>query len=419
MITAHSARAQSSTDTLDVDRIRTDFPILQRRFDGKPLIYLDNAASSQMPQPVIDRLVHYQTHEHANVHRAVHSLSEIATAEYEGARRKIMRFLNAKDEREIIFTRGATEAINLVMHGYGRAFIGAGDEIIISAMEHHSNIVPWQMLCQEKGALLRVIPMNDAGELLLDDYEKLLNARTKFVAVTHVSNALGTINPVREIIHAAHKWGVPILLDGAQAAPHIPVDVQALDCDFYVFSGHKMCGPTGIGILYGKTALLEKMQPYQGGGDMILSVTFEHTTYNTIPYKFEAGTPPIAAAIGLGAAVDYLTELGLERIATYEGELLTYATTELSAIEGVQIIGTAQHKAAVLSFEVDGIHPHDVGTILDQEGIAIRAGHHCAQPVMQRFGVPATARASFAFYNTLAEVDALAAGIRNVQRMFA
>jgi len=418
MITANSARAQSLT-ALDVARIRADFPILQRRFDDRPLIYLDNAASSQMPQQVIDRLVHYQTHEHANVHRAVHSLSEIATAEYESARRKIMNFLNAQDEREIIFTRGATEAINLVMHGYGRAFIGAGDEIIISAMEHHSNIVPWQMLCKEKGAVLRVIPMNDAGELLLDDYEKLLNERTKFVALTHISNALGTINPVRKIIDAAHKWNVPVLLDGAQAAPHIPVDVQALDCDFYVFSGHKMCGPTGIGILYGKAALLEKMQPYQGGGDMILSVTFEHTTYNTIPYKFEAGTPPIAAAIGLGAAVDYLTGLGMERIAAYEGELLSYATAELSAIEGVRLIGTAQHKAAVLSFEVDGIHPHDVGTILDQDGIAIRAGHHCAQPVMQRFGVPATARASFAFYNTLAEVDALAAGIRNVQRMFA
>ncbi len=418
MITTQ-ARAQDPMDSLDIARIRADFPILQRRFDGKPLIYLDNAASSQMPQQVIDRLVHYQTHEHANVHRAVHSLSEIATAEYEKARRAIQYFINAQDEREIIFTRGATEAINLVMHGYGRAFIGAGDEIIISAMEHHSNIVPWQMLCQEKGAVLRVIPMSDAGELLFDDYEKLLNERTKFVALTHISNALGTINPVREIIDAAHKWNVPVLLDGAQAVPHMPVDVQALDCDFYVFSGHKMCGPTGIGILYGKTALLEKMQPYQGGGDMILSVTFEHTTYNTIPYKFEAGTPPIAAAIGLGAAVDYLTGLGLTRIAAYEGELLRYATAELSAIEGVKVIGTALHKAAVLSFEVDGVHPHDVGTILDQDGIAIRAGHHCAQPVMQRFGVPATARASFAFYNTLAEVDALVAGVRNVQKMFA
>ncbi|MEO5573584.1 MAG: cysteine desulfurase [Gammaproteobacteria bacterium] len=418
MITANSARTQSSTDALDIARIRADFPILQRRFDGNPLIYLDNAASSQMPQQVIDRLVHYQTHEHANVHRAVHSLSELATAEYENARRKIMHFVNAKDEREIIFTRGATEAINLVMHGYGRAFIGAGDEIIISAMEHHSNIVPWQMLCQEKGAVLRVIPMNDAGELLFDEYEKLLNEHTRFVALTHISNALGTINPVREMIAAAHKWNVPVLLDGAQAAPHIPVDVQELDCDFYVFSGHKMCGPTGIGVLYGKTALLEKMRPYQGGGDMILSVTFEHTTYNTIPYKFEAGTPAIAPAIGLGAAIDYLTELGLDRIAAYENELLTYATAELGAINGVRIIGTAQHKAAVLSFEVDGIHPHDVGTILDQDGIAIRAGHHCAQPVMQRFGVPATARASFAFYNTLAEVDALVDGVRNVQRMF-
>ena len=403
---------------LDVERIRADFPILQRRFHDKPLVYLDNAASSQMPKPVIDRLVRYQTEQHANVHRAVHYLSEIATAEYEGARRKVQHFLNAGDEREIIFTRGATESINLVMHGYGRAFIGAGDEIIVSAMEHHSNIVPWQMLCQEKGAKLRVIPMNDAGELLLDEYRNLFNVHTKFVAIAHVSNALGTINPVREMISIAHSHGVPVLLDGAQAVPHVAVDVQALDCDFYAFSGHEMYGPTGIGILYGKTALLEKMQPYQGGGDMILSVTFEHTTYNTIPYKFEAGTPPIAAAIGLGAAIDYVTAIGLDRIAAHENALLDYATAQLSALPGVRLIGTAHHKAAVLSFEIDGIHPHDIGTILNEDGIAIRAGHHCAQPVMQRFGVPATARASFAFYNTFEEVDALITGIKNVQRMF-
>jgi cysteine desulfurase/selenocysteine lyase len=410
--------AAQHTD-LDVERIRADFPILQRRFNDKPLVYLDNAASSQMPKPVIDRLVRYQTQEHANVHRAVHHLSEIATAGYEGARRKVKQFLNAGDEREIIFTRGTTESINLVMHGYGRAFIGAGDEIILSAMEHHSNIVPWQMLCQEKGAKLRIIPMNDNGELLLDDYQSLFNERTTFVSIAHVSNALGTINPVREMISIAHSHGVPVLLDGAQAAPHLTVDVQALDCDFYAFSGHKMYGPTGIGILYGKAALLEKMQPYQGGGDMILSVTFERTTYNTVPYKFEAGTPPIAAAIGLGAAIDYVAAISLDHITAHENALLNYATAQLSTLSGVRLIGTARHKAAVLSFEIDGIHPHDIGTILNEDGIAIRAGHHCAQPVMQRFGVPATARASFAFYNTFEEVDALVAGIKNVQRMFA
>ncbi len=412
-------RTQKSTAGFDVSRIRADFPILQRRFDGQPLVYLDNAASSQMPQQVIDRLVRYQKEEHANVHRAVHYLSEIATAEYEQARHTIAAFLNAGDERQIIFTRGTTDGINLVMHGYGRAFISAGDEIVISALEHHSNIVPWQMLCEEKNARLRVIPMNDAGELLLDEYHTLLNERTKLVAVAHVSNALGTINPVKEMITAAHQRGIPVLLDGAQAAPHLPVDVQDLDCDFYAFSGHKMCGPTGIGILYGKAALLEKMQPYQGGGDMILSVTFEKTTYNTIPYKFEAGTPPIAAAIGLGAAIDYLSNIGLAQIAAYETELLDYATVELNKMKGIRLIGTAAHKTSLISFEVDGVHPHDVGTILNEDGIAIRAGHHCAQPVMKRFGVPATARASFAFYNTFEEIDALIAGIRKVQKMFA
>lgn len=409
----------AATEKFDVARIRADFPILQRRFDGTPLVYLDNAASSQVPQPVIDRWVRYHREQHANVHRAVHSLSEIATEEYEHARRKVRDFIHANEEREIIFTRGTTESINLVMHGYGRAFIGAGDEIIISAMEHHSNIVPWQMLCQEKNAKLRVIPMNDAGELLLDEYEKLFNERTKLVAVAHVSNALGTVNPVRAMIATAHRHGVPVLVDGAQAAPHLPVDVQDLNCDFYVFSGHKLCAPTGIGVLYGKAAWLEKMQPYQGGGDMILSVTFERTTYNTLPYKFEAGTPAIAAAIGLGAALDYLSATGMERIAAYESELLHYATAQLSKLPGIRLIGTARHKAAVLSFEVEGVHPHDVGTILNEDGVAIRAGHHCAQPVMQRFGVPATARASFAFYNTFAEADALIEGVRKVQRMFA
>ena len=403
---------------LDVDRIRADFPILQVRINDKPLAYLDNAASSQMPKQVIDRLVRYQTSEHANIHRAVHTLSERATAEYEGARRKIQRFINAKEEREVIFTRGTTDSVNLVMHGYGRAFLGDGDEIIVSQLEHHSNIVPWQMLCEEKGARLRVIPCNDAGELLLDDYAKLFNANTRFVAITHVSNALGTINPVKDMIATAHRHGVPVLVDGAQAVPHMKVDVQDLDCDFYAFSGHKMCGPTGIGVLYGKAQLLAKMKPFEGGGDMILSVTFEKTTYNAIPYKFEAGTPPIAAAIGLGATVDYLESVGLDRIATHEHELLTYATEAFAQLKGVRIVGTARNKAGVLSFTLQGVHPHDVGTILNEDGVAVRTGHHCAQPVMQRFGVPATVRASFYLYNTFAEVDALIAGIRRVQKIF-
>ena len=403
---------------LDVDRIRADFPILQVKINGKPLAYLDNAASSQMPAQVIDRLVRYQTSEHANIHRAVHTLSERATAEYEGARRKIQRFINAKEEREVIFTRGTTDSVNLVMHGYGRAFLGDGDEIIVSQLEHHSNIVPWQMLCEEKGARLRVIPCNDAGELLLDDYAKLFNANTRFVAITHVSNALGTINPVKDMIAIAHRHGVPVLVDGAQAVPHMKVDVQDLDCDFYAFSGHKMCGPTGIGVLYGKAPLLAKMKPFEGGGDMILSVTFEKTTYNAIPYKFEAGTPPIAAAVGLGATVDYLESVGLDRIAAHEHELLTYATEAFAQLKGVRIVGTARNKAGVLSFTLQGVHPHDVGTILNEDGVAVRTGHHCAQPVMQRFGVPATVRASFYLYNTFAEVDALVAGIRRVQKIF-
>lgn len=401
-----------------IERIRSDFPILKLQVSGKPLVYLDNAASSQMPQPVIDRIVRYQNQEHANIHRAVHYLSELATKEYEAARVKVQHFLNAKESREIIFTRGTTEAINLVMHGYGRAFIGKGDEIILSALEHHSNIVPWQMLAKEKGAVLRVIPMNDAGELLIDKFEALFNAKTKLLALTHVSNALGTINPVKAMIAFAHQHGVPVLLDGAQAAPHQPVDVQDLDCDFYAFSGHKMCGPTGIGALYGKAKLLEKMQPYQGGGDMILSVTFEKTTYNVIPSKFEAGTPPIMAAIALGAAIDYLNGIGLAEIHAYEKTLLDYATEQISALSGVRIIGTARKKAAVLSFEIKGVHPHDIGTILNEDGIAIRTGHHCAQPVMHFYGVPATARASFAFYNTKQEIDKLIAGIRKVQEMF-
>ena len=404
---------------LDVERIRDDFPILKLRIGDKPLVYLDNAASSQMPQPVIDRLVRYQTTQHSNIHRAVHYLSETATHDFEEARRKLARFINAREEREVIFTSGTTDAINLVTHGYGRKFIGAGDEIILTTLEHHANIVPWQMLADEKRAKIRVVPVNDAGELLIDDYRKLFSERTKFVGVTHVSNALGTVNPVKEMIKYARAREIPVLVDGAQAAPHMKIDVQDLDCDFYAFSGHKLYGPTGIGILYGKAALLERMQPFKGGGDMILSVTFEKTIYNEIPYKFEAGTPPIAAAIGLGAAVDYLSALGLDAIAAHELDLLDYATAEVNRLPGVRIIGTAEKKAAVLSFVVDGVHPHDVGTLLNQDGVAVRTGHHCAQPVMKRFNVPATSRASFALYNTMNEVDALIAGLRNVQKVFA
>jgi cysteine desulfurase / selenocysteine lyase len=405
-------------DTFDVERLRADFPILRARINGKPLVFLDNAASSQMPQAVIDRWIRYQTTQHANIHRAVHHLSEVATAEYEGARRKLQAFINAAEDREVVFTTGTTDAINLVAHGYGRKFIGPGDEIILTTLEHHSNIVPWQMVAEEKGATIRVVPVNDRGELSLEEYERLLNPRVKLVGMNHVSNALGTVNPVREMVAAAHRHGVPVLVDGAQAVPHRTVDMQALDCDFYCFSGHKMYGPTGIGVLYGKAALLEKMQPFKGGGDMILSVTFEKTTYNVIPHKFEAGTPPIAAAITLGAAVDYLTEIGVDRAGAHETDLLDCATEQLNRLPGVRIVGTAENKAAVLSFTVDGVHPHDVGTLLNEEGVAIRTGHHCAQPVMKRFGIPATSRASFALYNTMAEVDALVAGIRKVQKVF-
>ncbi len=418
MSARQSVLKPAGASAFDVARIRADFPILATKPAGKPLIYLDNAASSQMPQQVIDRLVRYQNTQHANIHRAVHTLSEIATAEYEEARRKLARFINAREEREVIFTSGTTESINLAMHGWGRKFIGAGDEIVLTTLEHHSNIVPWQMLAEEKGATIRVVPIDDAGELLLDEYEKLFSERTKLVGVTHVSNALGTVNPVKRMIAYAHARGVPVLVDGAQAAPHMTVDMQDLDCDFYAFSGHKLCGPTGIGILYGKAALLERMQPFKGGGDMILSVSFEKTVYNVIPQKFEAGTPPIAAAIGLGAAVDYLTGVGMDAIAAHERALLDYATQKLAGMAGVRIIGTAAEKAAVLSFTLAGVHPHDVGTLLNQDGVAVRTGHHCAQPVMQRFKVPATSRASFAFYNTMAEVDALAAGIVKVQEVF-
>src|SRR3979490_2306622 len=364
----------------DVERVRADFPVLHQTVNGKPLVYLDNGASSQVPQVVIDRGSLYLEQEHSNIHRGVHYLSQRATTAYEGAREKVKRFLNARAGKECIFVRGATEGINLVMHGYGRKFIGAGDEIIISAMEHHANIVPWQMLCEEKGARLRVIPMNDAGELLQDEYNALLNEKTKFVAFTHVSNALGTINPVKQMIDQAHKYGVPVLIDGAQSAPHLLVDVQDLDCDFYAFSGHKMFAPTGSRIIYGKAELLEKISPFQAGGTMIRSGTFEKTTYADLPNKFEAGTPAIASQIGLGAAIDYLNIIGHEKAGADEHAVLCYATECLSAIEGVRIIGTAREKLGVLSFVIDDIHPHDIGTILDQEGIAIRAGHHCAQP---------------------------------------
>ena len=422
MATAEVKSVEEKRQTIgrgwNVERIREDFPVLRQTVNGKPLVYLDNSASSQVPQVVIDRCSIYLEDEHSNIHRGVHYLSQKATTAYEGAREKVKRFINAREAKECIFVRGATEGINLVMHGYGRKFIGAGDEIIISAMEHHANIVPWQMLCEEKGARLRVIPMNDAGELLQDEYHALLNEKTKFVAFTHVSNALGTINPVKEMINQAHKYGVPVLIDGAQSAPHMLVDVQDLDCDFFAFSGHKMFAPTGSGIIYGKAELLEKMNPFQGGGDMIRSVTFEKTTYADLPNKFEAGTPAIASQIGLGAAIDYLNSIDREKAAAHEHELLIYATERLKAIEGVRIIGTAREKMSVLSFVIDDIHPHDIGTILDQEGIAIRAGHHCAQPVMQRFNIPATARASFAFYNTKEEVDVLARTVERVVEIF-
>jgi len=403
----------------DVQKVRHDFPILRQRVRGRTLVYLDNAATSQKPQVVIDAIGRYYERDNANIHRGVHFLSEHATEEFEAARRTVQGFLNAADASEIIFVRGATEAINLVAQTYGRTNVHAGDEVLITAMEHHSNIVPWQILCEEKGARLRVAPISDSGEVLLEDFANLLGPRTKIVAVTHVSNALGTITPVQRIIEMAHRGNVPVLVDGAQAVPHLEVDVRALDCDFYVFSGHKVYGPTGIGALYGKSALLDAMPPYQGGGDMISSVTFEKTIYNKLPYKFEAGTPHVAGAIGLGAAIEYVNGLGMDNIGAYEHELLAYATEAVSAIPGIRLIGTAKEKAGVLSFLLDSIHPHDIGTILDQEGIAIRTGHHCAQPVMQRFGIAATARASFALYNTREEVDALVEGIQKVREVFA
>lgn len=405
--------------SFDVFKVREDFPLLKQKIHGKPLVYLDNAATSQKPSSVIEAIQRYYTAENSNVHRGVHFLSERATKEYEDTRSKVRQFINAADDQEIIFVRGTTEALNLVAGAYGRQNVRAGDEIVISAMEHHSNIVPWQMLCEEKGAVLRVVPIDDAGEFLMDEYERLLKPKTRLVAVTHVSNALGTINPVREIIQVAHSRNIPVVLDGAQAVPHARVDVRQLGCDFYAFSGHKVYGPTGIGILYGRAELLEAMPPYQGGGDMISSVTFEKTTYNRLPYKFEAGTPNIAGVVGLGAAIDYLTSIGMDVLERYEHELLAYATEAISAVPGVRIVGTAREKVAVVSFVLKGVHPHDAGTILDQEGIAIRAGHHCAQPVMDRFGIPATVRASLGLYNTRAEIDTLVSGLQKVSEVFA
>lgn len=403
---------------LDINKIRADFPILAEKIRNKPLVYLDNAATCQKPQAVIDSIVDLYSHDYANVHRGVHTLSVRSTDKFEGARTKVKEFINAASEKEIIFVRGATEAINLVAQTYGKAHIKAGDEILITAMEHHSNIVPWQILCEQTGAILKVAPINLQGELIYDEFEKLISDKTRLVSVVHMSNALGTINPVKKIIAAAHAKGIPVLLDGAQAIPHMAVDVQDLDCDFYVFSGHKLYAPSGIGVLYGKQALLEAMPPYQGGGDMIRKVTFEETEYNVLPYKFEAGTPSIADAVGLGAAIDYLSAVGMDNIAAYEAELLSYATEKAKQIKGLRIIGEAEHKGAILAFVLDKIHPHDIGTMLDSLGIAIRAGHHCAMPVMDFFEVPATARASFAMYNTKEEIDVLMKGIQSLIEVF-
>ena len=417
-MTASNELASSVTSPFDAVAARNDFPILRQQVHGKPLVYLDNAATTQKPQAVIDAITHYYTTDNSNVHRGVHLLSERATAAFEAARSKATRFLNASSDREVIFVRGCTEGINLVAQSYGREFIGEGDEIIVSAIEHHSNIVPWQMLAQETGAIVRVIPVNDDGELILEEYERLLNVRTKLVAVGHISNALGTINPIRTITELAHRHGAVVLIDGAQGAPHSAIDVQEIGCDFYVFSGHKVFGPTGIGVLYGREALLEKMPPWQGGGDMILSVSWEKTTYNSLPFKFEAGTPNIAGAIGLGAALDYVDSLGIDRIAAWEHELLDYGTARLAEVRGLRLVGTAREKASVLSFILEGVHPHDIGTIVDQEGVAIRTGHHCAQPLMTRFGLAATARASIAFYNTKDDIDRLVRSLEKVIEVF-
>lgn len=420
MSRSHPQVVENSTPApaFDVNRIREDFPILQESVRGKPLVYLDNAATSQKPEAVIEAVSNVYRHDYSNVHRGVHTLSERATAAYEGAREKVRDFINAGSEKEIVFLRGTTEAINLVASSYGGANTGPGDEILITAMEHHSNIVPWQMLCERTGAVLKVVPINRAGEIDINDFEKLLSDRTRLVSVAHMSNALGTINPVREIIDLAHRREVPVMLDGAQAIPHLQVDVSELDCDFYAFSGHKLYAPAGIGVLYGKSALLEAMPPYQGGGDMIRRVTFEATEYNALPYRFEAGTPSIADTVGLGVALDYVSAVGIRRIADHENRLLEYATRAAGEIDGLRIVGTAKNKGAILSFVLESVHPHDIGTVLDHFGIAVRAGHHCAMPVMDFFEVPATARASFAMYNTFEEVDQLMDGLREVIEVF-
>jgi cysteine desulfurase/selenocysteine lyase len=404
---------------LDAERVRADFPILRTTARGKPLVFLDSAASAQKPRAVLEAMQHFYETSYANVHRGVYELSERATQAFEGARGKVARFIGAAEAREIVFVRGTTEAINLVAHGIARSALGPGDEVLISELEHHSNIVPWQIACAERGAKLRVVGIDDRGDLRLDELDKLLGPRTRILALAHVSNALGTINPVREIVKLAHERGVPVLLDGAQAVPHQRVDVQELACDFYAFSSHKLFGPTGVGVLYGRAERLEALPPYQGGGDMILSVRFEASTYQGIPYKFEAGTPDIAGVVGLGAAIDYVSQLGLDAISAHERELLHYANESLARVPGLRLIGTAREKAAVISFVLEGIHAHDVGTILDQHGIAVRTGHHCAQPVMQRYGIPATVRASFALYNTRADVDALVGGLLKVREVFA
>ena len=417
---AASERSESrGASAFDVERIRRDFPILTQRIHGKPLVYLDNAATTQKPQSVIDAMVRSYAVDNANIHRGVHLLSERATQAYEEARIKVQKFLNAPNPREIIFVRGTTEAINLVAQTFGRVNLGKGDEVLITEMEHHSNIVPWQMICEEKGAQLRVLPITDAGELRMDLLDGMLTNRTKIVAVAHVSNSLGTINPIQTIVERAHERGIPVLVDGAQAVAHMPVDVQALGCDFYAMSGHKLFGPTGIGVLYGRLRLLEAMPPYQGGGDMISAVSFKKTTYNVVPNKFEAGTPNIAGSVGLGAAIDYVKSLDFTAVAAYESELLAYGTAALSAVPGIRIVGTASHKASVLSFVMDDVHPHDIGTILDQEGVAIRTGHHCTQPLMERLCLPATARASLALYNTKEEIDALVGALSKVREIFA
>ncbi|HXG63220.1 MAG TPA: cysteine desulfurase [Planctomycetota bacterium] len=413
-----SAPVARSAPAYDVERIRRDFPILATRVRGKPLVYLDNAATTQKPRPVLEAVSRYYTSMNANIHRGVHYLSELGTRAYEDARARVARFLGTPDPREIVFVRGATEAINLVAHSFGRAFLREGDEILVTRLEHHSNIVPWQILREEKGIVLRVVPIDDRGELILEDFERMLTPRTKLVSVAHVSNALGTILPVARIVRTARERGIPVLVDGAQAVAHLPVNVRDLGCDFYVFSGHKLYGPTGVGVLWARAEHLERMPPYQGGGEMILSVSFERTEYNRIPHKFEAGTPHIEGVVGLAPALDYLAGLGLEAIGAHERDLLEYATEALSEIPGLRLLGTAREKSGVISFTLDGVHPHDVGTILDQEGVAIRTGHHCAQPVMERFGVPATARASFGLYNTRAEVDALVAALRKVRAVF-